>query len=282
MNFIFIEVCILSKIISICAKKGGTGKTTTAIQLAAGLLALGKRILLVDVDSQCNLTSAVKSYNPDLVSIYDVIWNKCTIADAIQNIVPNLNVIQSELKLDDINLEFAKNPALLTNLKSTLESVKSSYDFIIIDTPPAISITNQAAMIASDEIIIVVQPDQFNLDGLYQMSTAISEIRDRYNSELRIAGILVNRYVERTTLRREIRKEFERIAANLGTKVYKSFIRDNVAIPESQVLKMSIFKYKKKSNGSIDYFKFLIEFMEDNGESLQAKYMKLGLLNPSI
>ena len=269
----------MSKIISICAKKGGTGKTTTAIQLSAGLLALGKRILLIDMDSQCNLTSAVKAYNPDLVSIYDVIQNNCTVAEAVQTIVPNFDVIQSELKLDNINLEFVNNSKLLTNLKSSLQSVKSHYDFIIIDTPPAISIANQAAMIASDEIIIVVQPDQFNLDGLYQINSAIENIKNQYNPNLLIAGILVTRYVERTTLRKEIRKEFERVADNIGTKVYQSFIRDNVSIPESQVLKMSIFKYKKKSNGAVDYFKFLVEFMHDNNESLKAKYIKLGILD---
>ena len=273
---------LLSKVISICAKKGGTGKTTTAIQLAAGLLALGKRILLIDMDSQCNLTSAVKAYNSELVSIYDILWQKCTVADAIQSIVPNFDVIQSELKLDNINFEFANNPELLTNLKSALDSVRTKYDFIIIDTPPAINITTQAAMIASDEIIIVVQADQFNLDGLYQMQSAITNIREKYNAELSIAGILVNCYVQRTTLRREIRKEFERIANSFGTKVYQSFIRDNVSIPESQVLKMSIFKYKKNSNGAVDYFKFLIEFLKDNDEALKAQYMKLGLLTPNI
>ena len=267
----------MSKVISICAKKGGTGKTTTAIQLASGLLALGKRILLIDMDSQCNLTSAVRAYNSDLVSVYDILWQKCTVAEAVQSIVPNFDVIQSELKLDDINFEFATKPELLTNLKSALDSVKSSYDFIIIDTPPAISIANQAAMIASDEIIIVVQPDQFNLDGLYQMHSAIKNIQTKYNPNLSIAGILVNRYVERTTLRKEMRKELERVATNLGTKVYQSFVRDNVAIPESQVLKMSVFKYKKKSNGSIDYFKFLLEFIQDNGESLGAEDIPMGL-----
>lgn len=118
----------MSKVISICAKKGGTGKTTTAIQLASGLLALGKRILLIDMDSQCNLTSAVRAYNSDLVSVYDILWQKCTVAEAVQSIVPNFDVIQSELKLDDINFEFATKPELLTNLKSALDSVKSSYD----------------------------------------------------------------------------------------------------------------------------------------------------------
>ena len=191
---------VLSKVISICAKKGGTGKTTTAIQLASGLLALGKRILLIDMDSQCNLTSAVRAYNSDLVSVYDILWQKCTVAEAVQSIVPNFDVIQSELKLDDINFEFATKPELLTNLKSALDSVKSSYDFIIIDTPPAISIANQAAMIASDEIIIVVQPDQFNLDGLYQMNSAINNIKNKYNPNLSIAGILEHVFIKESVV----------------------------------------------------------------------------------
>ena len=232
------------------------------------------KIINKDMDVVKNECEIAKN---DLVSVYDILWQKCTVAEAVQSIVPNFDVIQSELKLDDINFEFATKPELLTNLKSALDSVKSSYDFIIIDTPPAISIANQAAMIASDEIIIVVQPDQFNLDGLYQMNSAINNIKNKYNPNLSIAGILVNRYAERTTLRKEMRKELERVATNLGTKVYQSFVRDNVAIPESQVLKMSVFKYKKKSNGAIDYFKFLLEFMQDNGESLRAEDIPMGL-----
>ena len=266
----------MAKIISVCAKNGGTGKTTTAIQLGAGLSIFNKKILLIDMSSQCNMTSALGAYNPDLVSIYDVISQKCGAEDAIQTVGRSLQIIQSELKVDNVNFEFTDSKNLL-NLKNALAKVEAKYDFVIIDTPPAISKVTQTAMIASDEIILAVQPGQFSLDGLYQMDSVIKEIRNEYNPTLKIAGILVNRFVQRTTLRKEIRKEFEKIAENIGTKVYKTSIRENISIPESQVLKMSVFKYNKRSIGAADYFKFLIEFANDNGENKKLNHIPLNL-----
>ena len=252
-------------VISICAKKGGNGKTTTAINFAIGLSAMKKRVLLIDMDSQCNLSSGIGVYNPDLVSIYSVLMEQCQISQAIQN-KGNLDVIQSELELNELELSFSNNINRLTRLKTEISKIKDSYDYIIIDTPPAIGFSTQSALIASDEVIIVSQADKFSLDGLYQLDKEIQKLKSKYNPNLAINGILITRFVPRTSMRQIIREEMSKVAETLNTKIYRTSIRENVSVPESQVRKMSIYKHSRRSKGAIDYYAFAKEYLKDKGE----------------
>ena len=264
-------------IISICAKKGGNGKTTTSINFAVALVAMKKKVLLIDMDSQCNLSSGIGVYDPYLVSIYSVLMDQCQISQTIQN-KGNLDVIQAELDLNELENSFVINTDRLLRLKSAISTIKDNYDYIIIDTPPAVGFLTQSALIASDEMIIVSQADKFSLDGLYQLDKEIQKLKSKYNSNLKINGILITRFVPRTNMRQMIREEMSKIADTLKTKIYRTSIRENISIPESQVLKMSIYKHSRRSKGAIDYYAFSKEYLQDKGE----KTSDLMFLNSEI
>ena len=254
-------------IVSICAKKGGNGKTTTAINFAIGLATMQKRVLLIDMDSQCNLSSGIGVYNPDLVSLESVLLGQCQVSQAIQR-KKNLDIIQSELTRNELESTFKDDPDKLKRLRAALETIKDEYEYIIIDTPPAIGFLTQSALIASDEVIIVSQADKFSLDGLYQLDKEINQLKNKYNPKLRTSGILITRYVPQTSMRRMIREELVQIAKKLNTKIYETSIRETVAIPESQVRKMSVYKHRRNSNGAQDYCSFVKEYLRDNGEKV--------------
>lgn len=291
-----------AKIIAICAKKGGTGKTTTAIQLGVGLLIAGKKVLLIDMDSQCNLSSATMAYNDEQVSIFDALHIKkgkmkpsVAIKDAITIITPTntdkqskdgtedspppspvdedpltdtsrrLHVVQSALNLEELNIELSSRADGPFRLKNALESIRDYYDYIIIDTPPAIEAITQTAILASDEIIITAQADQFTADGILQLAWVLQGFQGLPGTNFKIAGILLTRFSERSTIRREMRDAISAIAKDLDTKVYNTFIRENVAIVESQFLHSSVYKHNKRSNGAIDYYNFVKEFLMDHG-----------------
>ena len=258
-------------VITICAKKGGTGKTTTAINFAAGLAALKKRVLVIDMDSQCNLSAGLGIYNPDLVSIKHVLTSKCQLSQAVQS-NGNLDIVQSSLNLHEIESLLSANLNLLDNAIKTLNI---DYDFIIIDTPPAIGSLTQSSLAASDDVIIVSQADKFSLDGLYQLDSELKNIKNRLNLKLSIDGILITRFSPRASMRCMIRDVMIQAAKSLGTKVYNTSIRENVALPESQVRKMSIFKHNRRSNGAADYFSFIKEFLNEHDETVSIDVDKI-------
>ena len=260
----------MAKIVSICAKKGGPGKSTTAFELAAGLLLLQKRVLTIDLDSQCNFTSMCDSFDPELASINEVLMKKCSIRDAIQSSIREekykntnyvLDTVQSSLDLDNVNVSILNEPDRLFRLRQALDEVKNDYDYVIIDTPPAFETLTQMSLCASDKLILVAQASQFDIDALYQFGGGYNQIKSYYNPNLEILGILLTRFSERSNFRREVRDNMSQIAEQLNTSLFNTFIRENVKIPESQANHVSIWKYDKKSNGAKDYSAFLKEVM---------------------
>ena len=263
-------------IISVCAKKGGPGKSTTAFELSAGLLILKKRVLTIDLDSQCNFTTMCNSFDPELASINEVLLKKCSIRDAIQSSIKDdsakdyvLDTVQSSLDLDNVNVSILNEPDRLFRLKEALEEVKDNYDYIIIDTPPAFETLTQMALCASDKVLLVAQASQFDVDALYQFSGGYKQIKSYYNQNLDILGILLTRFSERSNFRREIRERMNEVAQQLDTAVFDTVIRENVKIPESQASHVSIWKFDKRSNGAKDYTAFLKEVLERLGDKTE-------------
>ena len=255
-----------AKTIVVCAKKGGPGKSTTALELSAGLLALHKSVLAIDLDSQCNLSTMCNAFNSEFNSIHEVLTRKCSLDDALQT-VNGLHVIPASLDLDNANVEMLNEPDRLFRLRESLEPVKNNYDYIVIDTPPAMETLTQMALCCADRLLLVAQASQFDIDGLFQLANMYTQIKNYYNPELSIVGILLTRFSERSNLRKEIRENMKQIADQLDTSLFDTFIRENVAIPESQSLHISIWKHNKRSNGAKDYHDFLLEFlnrMNDN------------------
>lgn len=265
----------MAKIISVCAKKGGPGKSTTAFELAAGLLILKKRVLTIDLDSQCNFTTMCNSFDTELASIHEVLLKKCSIKDAIQSSIKDdsvkdyvLDTVQSSLDLDNVNVAILNEPDRLFRLREALQEVKDDYDYIIIDTPPAFETLTQMAICASDKVILVAQASQFDIDALYQFSGGYNQIKSYYNPNIEILGILLTRFSERSKFRREVRENMSRLAEQLNSSLFNTVIRENVKIPESQAGHVSIWKYDKKSNGAKDYTEFIKEVINRLNDSV--------------
>ena len=259
----------MPKVISVCAKKGGPGKSTTAFELAAGLLLLKKRVLTIDLDSQCNFTTMCNSFDTELASIHEVLLKKCSIKDAIQSSLKDeykntdyvLDTVQSSLDLDNVNVAILNEPDRLFRLRESLQEVKNDYDYIIIDTPPAFETLTQMSLCASDKLILVAQASQFDIDALYQFSGGYNQIKNYYNPNLEILGILLTRFSERSNFRREVKENMSQVAEQLGTSLFTTHIRENVKIPESQARHFSIWRHDKNSNGAKDYTSFLAEVL---------------------
>ena len=259
----------MPKVISVCAKKGGPGKSTTAFELAAGLLLLKKRVLTIDLDSQCNFTTMCNSFDTELASIHEVLLKKCSIKDAIQSSLKDeykntdyvLDTVQSSLDLDNVNVAILNEPDRLFRLREALQEVKDDYDYIIIDTPPAFETLTQMSLCASDKLILVAQASQFDIDALYQFSGGYNQIKNYYNQNLEILGILLTRFSERSNFRKEVKENMVQVAEQLGTSLFTTHIRENVKIPESQARHFSIWRHDKNSNGAKDYTSFLAEVL---------------------
>lgn len=247
-----VKVCIINK-------KGGVAKTTTALAIAAGLIKKGKKVLSIDLDSQCNLTMCTGA-QLDGKNVLGVLLEQVSITDAIQK-TPMGDVLPACLALagaDGVITETGKE----YRLRESLNAIEDEYDYAIIDTPPSLGVLSINAMTAADWIVIPAQADIFSRDGLMQLARAIDKDRKYCNKNLKIAGIVLTRYSDRNILSRNLRKTYDDIAAQMGTKVLSSTIRENIAIKEAQVMHQTIFDYDKNSNGAHDYRNLVNELLK--------------------
>ena len=247
------------KTIAIINQKGGVGKSTTAFTLASGLKNKGYKTLCIDMDAQGNLSYTADA-NDDLLTIYDLLAEDADINQAIQH-TKNFDLIASSKALSGAD-GFITDIGKEYKLKEILESVKNNYDYIIIDTPPALGILTVNALTACDSVIIPAQADIYSLQGIEQLSKTIQPIKKYCNDKLKIDGILLTRYSPRAILSREVAEIANDLAQNLNTKVFKSTIREAIAVKESQINKQSLFDYAPNSNVTNDYLNFINELLE--------------------
>ncbi len=256
-----------TKIIVYTNQKGGVGKTTTSASTMAGLQKRGFSVLGIDLDSQCNLSYVLKA-DKQVPSIRDVFRDDCEFEEAIQKtsfgdlVQSNKGLDNAMNDLDDIEKVY--------KLSEVLQTVKGRYDFIIIDTPPALSALTTNALTCADYVVIPVQGDSFSLQGAEALSKTINGIK-RVNQKIKILGILLVRYKSRESLSKLMADQFGKFAEILETKVYKTTIREGVVIKESQLARESIFDYAEKSGVAEDYDTFLEELLKDiNGEEING------------
>lgn len=246
------------EIITVALQKGGTAKTTTAHNLGAGLVKRGYKVLFIDLDGQGSLTYSL-NVSARNRGIYEALKGIVDIRETIQHteqgdIIPgagNLAGIDGELIATGKEYK----------LKELLEPIKRNYDYIIIDTPPALGILTVNALTVSDSVIIPLQADIFSLQGVGQLYNTIQAVQRYTNPQLTVKGFLISRYNARSILTRDITATIEETAKSLNTKLFNNKIRECIALKEAQTQQQNIFDYSPNSNAAKDYDGFILEVL---------------------
>lgn len=264
-----LEENVLSKIIAVTNQKGGVGKTTTCAGLCGGLAKLGNKVLAIDLDPQGNLSFSLGVEVEDNFTIYDVMKGNCDIADAvikgeICDVVPS-NILLSglELEMTGVGREYV--------LREQLGYIKKNYDYIILDTPPALSVLTINAYTASDELIIPMLCEVLSLQGIAQLRQTIFAVKRYYNKQLVVRGILLNKYNPHYTLTKEVEELAQMIAEQLDTTIFKSKISASVTIAEAPAHGESIITYSPKSRSAMEYMAFIKELISGSPKKTKSK-----------
>jgi chromosome partitioning protein len=263
----------MGKVICVCNQKGGTGKTTTVVNLSCALTQLNKRVLIIDNDPQGNATSGV-GINKNVIekSVYELLLGKINTQDVIiSNAFPNLDIIPCNISLTGAEIELVGALSRETRLKKALAPVKEEYDFIFLDSPPSLGLLTLNALVASDSILIPIQCEFYALEGVSQLLHTINLIKEGLNQSLSIEGVLLTMADYRTNLTNEVIKE---IKSYFKEKVYKTIIPRNVKLSEAPSFGKPINFYDHGSIGSKKYMELAREFLgmpEQEQKSLQCK-----------
>ncbi len=253
----------MGKVISIANQKGGVGKTTSSINLAASLAAIEHPTLLIDIDPQNNSTSGLGIESKSVSSsIYEVLVGGVDAKDAVLNTdLPFLDLIPSHINLVGAEIEMIDRPKRERILTEALAELRDRYDFIIIDCPPSLGLLTINSLTASDSVLIPVQCEYFALEGLGQLLNTIKIVRQHLNKELEIEGVLLTMYDMRTRLSSQVAEEVKRY---FGDKVFESIIARNVRLAESPSFGKPALLYDSTSNGAQNYLALAREIIIRN------------------
>ena len=247
------------KTIAIINQKGGVGKSTTALCVGAGLSLKGFKVLYIDLDAQGNLTYTLGADINGLTAL-DILTKEATAEQTIQRtaqgdvIAASPSLAGADTLITAVGKEY--------RLKEALEPIKEKYDYIIIDTPPALSVLTINALTACTGVIIPAQADIYSLQGISQLNNTIQTVKQYCNPSLEVMGIVLTRYSARAILSREVAEMIEQTATNLNTKLYKATVRENIAVKEAQASQQNIFEYAPKSNAAADYSALVDEIID--------------------
>lgn len=253
----------MGKIIAIANQKGGVGKTTTAINLAASFAVLEHRTLLVDADPQANATSGV-GFDPKNVktSIYECIIDGKDPKDIVlQTTTPNLDILPAHIDLVGAEIEMINLPNRERMMKGALEKIKKDYDFIIIDCSPSLGLVTVNALTAADSVIVPVQCEYFALEGLGKLLNTIKIIQTRLNPELAIEGILLTMYDIRLRLSNQV---VEEVKTHFQSMVFDTIVQRNTKLGEAPSFGETIIMHDATSKGAINYLNLAREILQKN------------------
>ncbi len=264
------------KIITVNVQKGGVGKSTTVHELSSNLTKKGYKVLAIDLDPQQNLSKFSGAPLTEYYTIYEVLKGECDFIDAIHfkevedNKVNNYDVCTAHKKLEDAEKEFG-DWSDVYRLTDVLKPIKDNYDYIIIDTQPKLGILPNMALTAADYVIIPVEASAAGIQGMGQLFERIDRITHPVrgsNKDLKVIGMLLTMYSDRTNLEKSIKNQLQTTADRTNTKIFSTAIREGVAIKEAQAFKTSVLYHAPKSKPCVDYMNFtneLLKEIENNG-----------------
>ena len=253
----------MGKTIAVTNQKGGVGKTTTAVNVAAGIAKLGYKVLLIDTDPQGNATSGVGVDKRSVkYSAYSIIVDDIKAEEAaLHTEFENLDVIPSSIELAAAELELADMEHREAKLKNALAAVKSEYDYILIDCPPSLGLITTNALCAADTILVPIQPEYYALEGLSQLIATVRLVKRKYNPYLEIEGVLLTMYDGRLNLTQQVVQEVKKF---FPKKVFSSVIPRGVRLSEAPSFGMPIMYFDKSCKGSLAYMELSREIVEKN------------------
>lgn len=242
----------MSTVIALANQKGGVGKTTTSVNLGAGLADLGQRVLLIDLDPQGNATSGLGVEKQSIdQSIYDVLINEVPLEKTIlPTSHPGVDIAPTTIALSGAEVELTNLMARETRLKDAFGQIREDYDFILIDCPPSLGLLTINAFTACDSILIPVQSEYYALEGLSQLLNTIKLVRKHFNPQLSIEGVLLTMFDKRTNLGQEVNAEVKKF---FGEQVYETIIPRNVRLSEAPSHGLAVIDYDKNSTGAKVY-----------------------------
>jgi chromosome partitioning protein len=248
-------------IVSIANQKGGVGKTTTAINLAAALAMRGKRTLLIDMDPQSNSSMSYLDVRRIERSLYDVLSDSsCALSEVIvPSTVKNLWVAPARIALAKLEAKLVGEIDAHFRLKDRLEPIRGDYEFMVVDCPPTLGLLTANALVASSHLLVPIQSSYFALEGTDDLLETVEKVRARANPDLRLLGVLITMHDRRTAIARDIRNQIRTV---FGERVFTTVISKSVRLEESPAYKEPIFTFAPESSGATEYYRLCEEVID--------------------